>query len=999
MKHILFLMTLILLFGFNLQVAAENEVLLISDFESGENLWIGYDQAQTQRLPAGSTTPEGYINVGDFHWGHDGEFCKTTSGFIPDTQYTKQGKTSGKWENTIINNRIAAWKIPHDWSKYNYLSMWIYSETANKAGIEFVPYSEDPKTKDDDYYKKELIINWKGWKLVEFSFKDFAPNRSPVGWHKIDYLKIASSAWGHTPLPDTVLYFDRMQLSVESLLGETLNEIPVEFKVNERPGLLVNASELKEAKEKIGKYPWAQQAYEELKLDADRWMTREIKLPDTGGGYYHAGGEEYEITEQHYDLARASRTLALMYWLDGNEAYAKKSESIIRGYTQKYPTYELHDKDGNIGKKASAGGRVTPQGINEAQWVIPLAWAYDLLYQRFTLAERDEIENKIFRPVAELLLANNEGRHNHQAWYNSGIGVIGFLLKDPKYIRHALYKPDSGFLFQMEQSITPDGFWYESTGHYHYYAMRCLKDLAEAAVHSGFNLYENAAYRSIYTFPIIYSDPSGNLPTINDGRVVTLTEDDRAVLFESAYRHSRDPYIVPILKGSSRNSIDALLYGVPELPDVKLPPLKSQYLASGQAILRSGQNGKVDNYLVLNGMPYAGGHSHYDKLSLLYYANGRVLAPDPGSVKYLDPLHTGWFKVTLAHNTVVLNEKTQQYSVQARLAAFADGPVVQMARMQDSRSYPGSMLDRMVLMTDWYLFDLFQIHSDTSHTADWVWHNIGKFQSDFSWSPVTLKQGDGYQYLKEPKTVQTKGSFTVSWEANSGRLDLHHLSEDESQIITGTGKVAAPVGDVPSAEEVPALIIRKPGQDISFDSILVPAAGDFKYQIAPEAVKVLVKEPLTSSKIAAYRLTSRHSDDLLYYGLAKTVSGGKPVSVKVGPIETNAGIAWARKTNGVATEFFMAHGSFLKAQGWRFEIEDLTAGPTNDLGIIHVSPRPDSIEVKNDSGNTVLLHFTGKKVKSLQFFENGHWITTEPSEVANGRFSFLADRGLYRLNF
>ena len=163
----------------------------------------------------------------------------------------------------------------------------------------------------------------------------------------------------------------------------------------------------------------------------------------------------------------------------------------------------------------------------------------------------------------------------------------------------------------MENSITQDGLWYEGSGHYHYYAMRCLKDLSDAAIHSGINLFENEAYRSMYTFPIVYQDPFAELPTTGDGRVVNLYEDDRAELFESAYRQTRDPYIVPILKNSSRNSIDALLYGVADLPEVNLPPLTSRMLASGQAVLRSQTGNQVENFLVMNGMPYAGGHSHY----------------------------------------------------------------------------------------------------------------------------------------------------------------------------------------------------------------------------------------------------------------------------------------------------------------------------------------------------------------------------------------------------
>ncbi len=997
-RKFLFGLMLVLLFCstfFMVNAAKNDDVLLISDFEPEEKMWYGYDQSGERTGLDPKNPPVGHLHVGDYQSTHIGYFAPLSEGLIFEDKYVKQGKTSGKWTNTVVNSRIVTKKIPHDWSRYSYFSMWVYSENANKAGFAVALYSE-PGVGRDNYYQTNIIINWTGWRLIEIPLTAFNPTRKPAGWHKIDYIKIASSGWGNSPAPDTVLYFDRMQLTKESVMNEVLYEIPFTFEVVERPGLLVNKAELEEAKAKVKKYGWAREAYNNLRLNADAWLNTKIELPKTGGGFYHEVGDTkypYELTAKHYEFARAARSLGLMYWLDGNEAYARKAKEILLGYKDKYLTYMLHDSAGNEGEKAGAGGRVTAQSINEAQWVIPLAWAYDLLYDKFLENERREIENKIFHPVAQLLMRVNEGRHNHQAWYNSGIGVIGFLLKEKKYVLYALHKIDSGFFFQMENSITADGLWYEGSGHYHYYAMRCLKDLSDAAIHSGVNLFENEAYRSMYTFPIVYQDPSGELPTTNDGRVVNLFEDDRADLFESAYRHTRDPYIVPILKKSSRKSIDALLYGIAELPEVNLPPLTSRLLASGQAVLRSGRDNRIENFVVVNGMAYAGGHSHYDKMGLQIYANGRNQAPDPGSIRYRDPQHEGWFKSTIAHNTVALNERNQIYSGKAKVLYFSGGPVFQAVRMQDDRCYPGSLLERTVLLSDWYLFDLFRITSSQNNTADWAYHNYGALKSNFNMIPIKLPDTPGYKYLERPASAKANGEFQVTWENNNGKIELNQLTKDESQVIFGYGMVAARVDDVPSGEKVPALIVRKSGKSILFNSLLVPVKDDFKYNVTPFQYQLFSKEQLPEP-IGAYRITSVKGDDIVYFNYNKNIR------VKLGKIETNAVAAMVRTAKDGSAEVLIGKGNTVAGSNWKFEINDLTVESASDVGTLQIAVRKKDIEVKSDSENTVVLNFSKRKVKSLEMLKDGQWVSEEPMEIVKGVFSFMADPGVkYRLNF
>ncbi|RME51674.1 MAG: hypothetical protein D6790_19635, partial [Caldilineae bacterium] len=360
------------------------------------------------------------------------------------------------------------------------------------------------------------------------------------------------------------------------------------------PNLLLNQTEIEEIKQKVEQYPWAQEAYRTLKANADAWAARsEIHVPETGGGFYHAAdATAYQITEQHYSHADAARDMALMFQLTGDEKYVPNAKAILLDYADKYLTYEIHDKAERTGDQAEAGGRATPQGINEAAWVIPLAWAYDLLYDRFTPEEREAIETQVLRPAAEIIMDNNEGRHNHQTWYNAGVGVIGFVLGDKELVWYALDKDDSGFRYQMQKSVTEEGMWYEGSMHYQFYVLRALFPLMEAAYHAGIDLYQEPAYKGLFDFMLDYADPELRLPTLNDGRVVLLTDPDRATYYEVAYRRLGDPRYATVLRNSARTDLLALLYGVGELPAVEPPAWRSRYFEDSNLVTLRSDAGK-----------------------------------------------------------------------------------------------------------------------------------------------------------------------------------------------------------------------------------------------------------------------------------------------------------------------------------------------------------------------------------------------------------------------
>jgi len=968
------------------------EGLFISHFDSGDfDSWIDYSQ-DTETTVTSGDPPEGYLNVSGWHAKYTDRWVQPTDGFQLTGDETIAGDGAGYWMDTVLSTRVVNADIPHDWSEYMFLSFWVYSDSANNAGIQIAIYSES-EAYNDDYYKREIIVDWEGWRLFEIPFHEFSAVREPVGWHKIDYIKIASSGWGHEPVETTGLIFDEMKLSNVRIGPRMSIDIPADLT---HPYLMLNEAEIEEIRAKIEQYDWAATAFATLQVRADAWLDRPITVPETGGGFYHDDDDAaYAITEAHYELADRARDLALMYQLTGDVAYADQARAILLAYSDVYLTYELHDKEGRTGEQASAGGRATAQAINEARWIIPLTWAYDLIYDQLSDEENTIITEQLLRPVAELLMLNNEGRHNHQAWYNSGVGVIGFALGDTEYIWYALLKDDSGLLYQLDTSVTVDGMWYEGSMHYQFYVLRALQPLMEVTHHAGFDVYENPQYKAMFDFMILYADPSYEMPTINDGRVVDLVDSDRATYYELAYRRLGDPHYVPVLMQSNRTDLNALLYGVPELTDGVNPSWETQNFSdSGLMVLRSGED-ENSIQVTFNYMGYQGGHSHPDQLSMVLYGLGMPLAPDAGSIKYRLPEQEGWFLQTVAHNGLVVDGTSQERSSAGQLTQVIISDAVQMATVVSDGVYPGVNLERTLLLNDAYLIDMYSASSDTTHTYDWVYHNMGEFSStELEFNPVETPPGtaNGYEYLTDVSSASFDGSWLAEWSVVSSiNTGVYMIGEPGTTYFTADGPIAARVDDEIADDPVSLLISRREAESTRFASIIQPYQNQTdRVTITDVSVIDENDQTLDLADIQAMLIEYATGSDLLMID--------DEISIKrIDNLEMNAEWAWLSLSEATP-EWAVVSGASLTGDGWSVTLQDLSTDEILDgMGFFFEVSESGNVYLSNlyeYEAYITLEGFMDSAIEISELDENGEVRRTMPTRVnEDGVVKFLVFPG------
>ncbi len=183
------------------------------------------------------------------------------------------------------------------------------------------------------------------------------------------------------------------------------------------------------------------------------------------------------------DIQALQQRIAQQPW---KETWAACKKVVDKSLSQ---PVELPPRGGNWSHNyvcPQHGGRVASQSLSEASWLIPMAQGADLIWDVLPADQRRAVEEKLFRPTLNaVILPSTRGIQNIRCWLNSAIGSVGCLLGNERLIQMAIDDPKRGFRQQIQQSVRDDGMRFEGAGGCHFYTIRGLWPLAEAACHCG----------------------------------------------------------------------------------------------------------------------------------------------------------------------------------------------------------------------------------------------------------------------------------------------------------------------------------------------------------------------------------------------------------------------------------------------------------------------------------------------------------------------------------
>jgi len=467
--------------------------------------------------------------------------------------------------------------------------------------------------------------------------------------------------------------------------------------------------------------------------------------------------------------------LAQAYVLTGDIRYAAPVTEALLKIARLYPSWTRHDRWGRRGLLAVVGGRRYAQLLDEAVAAIALSKAYDLIAPAVTEADRKTIETGCLGdPVREIMKYQifAGSRNNHQTWFNAAYVATGLAIGDERMMKDGI-DGSCGLMWQLKESVTSDGLWYEGTLAYQRYALMAIVETLEAAKRVGWDYSQNARLKSLWFGPLNLAYPNGQLPVFHDSDPASLEG------WKDMFRWGSDYFKDPIL---------GFYAGKPSAEKMSRPVLKSNDLSGiGIAILRGGT---VENPIcaMMDYGLHGDHHGHPDKLNIVLYALGRELVLDPGRISYSVPEYESWARTTVAHNTVVIDEKNQQPD-DGKLLYFADKPEFSAAFAMSTGAVPGVVLKRFMVLSGDLLVDVLTVDGRHNRQIDWVLHGCGSVASSLPLKARKRPLGDsgGYQHLSALQ--EGKGQTSIfTFDVKGGRPHRVYCFDNQSSaLVTGEG--------------------------------------------------------------------------------------------------------------------------------------------------------------------------------------------------------------------
>lgn len=545
---------------------------------------------------------------------------------------------------------------------------------------------------------------------------------------------------------------------------------------------------------------------------------------------------QHVYTEEKYNKAwiYLNRVQSIQEMQKAAYLYAETQESDYRDlvlktisyYVDNYPRFVLHEKD-NLSPVLTEGvpgaGKITPQGLNEAQVLVKIMLTLDMLKDQDAVSDDYllHVKETMFRPAIEAVLTPQLNRvHNIKAWIDAAIGMAGIFFNEPSWLTLA-FDGEFNIFRQLKEGVTSDNFWYEGSIHYHFFMLEGTVALFYFCKKFGVNVGDEtirqipkAMLLEAYNYAFddgIFPNPNDGWPDINLKTYLNVyymasyvyDEDDKLSAIISSIRQLKvkraelplwDPY------GYEGVPLEALLFDVDDHMHPADPKPSVLYPASNFAILRQGG---VNLFLKYghNGPS----HAHPDKMTFELTVDDVLISRDLSNAGYGAEICNEWHRVSSSHNTVVVDGQNHTNTEGGQVLSSSEAHVEATATAAE-----GIQLTRRFELGNGEIHDAFAVNTTDSreHVFDHFMHVDGEIAHPTPGTPASLNFNEnGYQHIKNVQEV-TDRAFTLT--AGSVRLEL--TVDEDAQVFT------CETLDNPVTKYRQALVIRKRGQQATFNA-------------------------------------------------------------------------------------------------------------------------------------------------------------------------------------
>lgn len=606
------------------------------------------------------------------------------------------------------------------------------------------------------------------------------------------------------------------------------------------PRLMLTQQSVAQIHQQQGHVPLFDRTLSQTKREVDSIIDQPMDVPvpkDMAGGYTH---------EKHKANFFAMQKAGVLYQITGEEKYAIFVRDMLLRYAKLFPTLGTHPAH-----RSYSPGILFWQCLNDANWLVYTSQAYDCVHDFFTPQERENVEKNLFRPLADHLSVGSpqffNRIHNHSVWGIAAVGMIGIVMQDQELIDRSLQglkvdkmpgaKDDDGgliqakdlenygFLAQMDNLFSPDGYYTEGP-YYQRYAMYPFM-VFSVALQNNMPDLKIFAYRDSVLVKSLFgllnlSDKDGEFFPINDAQKgMSYFSRELVTATDIIYRYGgKSPELLSIARQQGQVLLDDA--GLAVAADISAGKAVKFHKKSME--LRDGSNGRSGGIGILRSddsdlelvMKYTGqgeSHGHYDKLSFSLYHQGDELVQDYGLARFVNieqkngggylKENTSWAKQTIAHNTVVIDQRSNyggDFKIGNKYHAdryfFQRGDArCQVVSAKDRFAYPGVLLHRTMALVQLNGFekpvvlDIMRVRGAQQHMVDLPYYFTGQLMSsnvikNTSKSMYPLGDAFGYQHLwNEGSGKMPADNLQLSWLSGHSFISLTSSASAASKVI------------------------------------------------------------------------------------------------------------------------------------------------------------------------------------------------------------------------
>ena len=604
------------------------------------------------------------------------------------------------------------------------------------------------------------------------------------------------------------------------------------------PTIFFGAERLKEIRRKIDTLQCAADSLSQMQEEAEIVLKKPPQLPEERIGwrhdfYSHTTAEhllydpqsphrfldptdqslhESEVQHRAWTLLthertyRLMRSLGLLYGLTGDERYASWIAKGMRLAAQFFTREDL--REGNH------GDALYFQPLYDAQVLALIANAYSWTRDSevYSSTDHQTIREGIFEAgmPSQIQFFKRTGAHNMTCYVGACLALSGEATGHEDWLSMGLGGDRGGLSALLTDGLRTDsegkvdGFWFEGTMFYHFYSVCPMITVFEMLRQQGQVPQDiQTRFEKLFEAPVHMCDQHLDLPCVGDlgspgSRSLAIY---RHVYEYAAGQLGGDLFAETLSaiykRGIPRNSLTALAFGPDEIDADPLSQGSTHLSAMGFGIFRE-DTAKGPFYLLFKGGAHGAGHDHPDKLSIDLRALGVQIASDLGTAGYaVSDIHA-YYRSTLSHNTLMVDEQNQQPVEKARLEFREKDPRLASAVIEDA--YEGVELERRIRFGPPCIWIEDRCTSDTIHRYAWVFHAKGDMIvrpsnviDDLDFPPLSYY--GVFAWLRNRQTTSTDGTLCVDWRI-SDRVWLRLLAVSDGPFeITSARTPGNPIPD------------------------------------------------------------------------------------------------------------------------------------------------------------------------------------------------------------